>query len=415
MQQWESDMHVDGLQEIVDSLADRLQRSVALDDRAIHLIVASKHYGDEDSVRIQSVLGREVDGAIAETILATGIDRAEGPTRIAPMPQYGSKSRVCFPIRYAQLLLGYLWLIDGDNSLTDEQIADASAVTEAIALMMYRRNLHSERRQSLHDALLRELLAADPVARSRAEADLKDEGVLRDTSSVTVVAVQVVRTEGDSGPADVGVMADEAEVALGQVVRQAAGPYLEMEVLTSLQRRRAVLLLAGRRKWSDQHITDVCGRIVDDFTRLTGQHAVVGVGLAQNGLRKAAVSYEQALVAARAAEFLPGLGSVLLWESLGAYALLAQISPHELKSTSYPVPMLRLARSRNAEALMTTAEVYLDLAGDAQRAADALHVHRTTLYQRISRIEEVSGLDLRDGLDRLTLHLGLKLARLTRF
>jgi PucR C-terminal helix-turn-helix domain len=37
-------------------------------------------------------------------------------------------------------------------------------------------------------------------------------------------------------------------------------------------------------------------------------------------------------------------------------------------------------------------------------------VHRTTLYHRLNRVEQVSGLSLRDGRDRLLLHLALRLS-----
>lgn len=405
-------MRAEGLQEIVDGLADRLQRSVAVDDPAIRLIVASKHYGDEDPVRVQSVLGREVSEEIAQAVLARGIAQADRPVRLPAMPQFGSLARVCFPVRYAKVLLGYLWLIDKDAGLTGEEIAETAGVLETVALLMYRHTLDSERRQSLHDALLRELLAADPAARLRAEADIEDEGVLSDPSSATVVAVQLVR-RAEGVVEDDGVRADDAELGLAQAVRQAVAAYPDMNCLSSLQRRRAVLLVTGRHSRNAQFLTELAGRIVDSVGRVTRRRTVAGIGLAQPGLGKAVVSYDQALVAARAAEFLPGLGSVLAWESLGVYALLARIPPHEARSAVYPVPLLRLARGKNAEVLMSTAEVFLDYAGDAQRAADTLHIHRTTLYQRIGRIEEVSGLDMRDGLDRLTLHLGLKMARLT--
>ena len=59
-----------------------------------------------------------------------------------------------------------------------------------------------------------------------------------------------------------------------------------------------------------------------------------------------------------------------------------------------------------------TLETFLDNAGDVQRTASELFVHRTTLYYRLQRIEELTGADLADGNARLALHLGLKLARL---
>ncbi|WP_435888903.1 PucR family transcriptional regulator, partial [Streptomyces niveus] len=58
------------------------------------------------------------------------------------------------------------------------------------------------------------------------------------------------------------------------------------------------------------------------------------------------------------------------------------------------------------------AEVYLDHAGQAGRTASELGIHRQTLYYRLSRIEQLTGLDLADGEDRLLLHMALKSVRL---
>ncbi|NJP69214.1 PucR family transcriptional regulator [Streptomyces sp. ventii] len=62
--------------------------------------------------------------------------------------------------------------------------------------------------------------------------------------------------------------------------------------------------------------------------------------------------------------------------------------------------------------LARTVESYLDHAGQAGRTAAALGVHRQTLYYRLSRVEQLTGLDLSDGADRLLLHMALKAARL---
>jgi DNA-binding PucR family transcriptional regulator len=40
-------------------------------------------------------------------------------------------------------------------------------------------------------------------------------------------------------------------------------------------------------------------------------------------------------------------------------------------------------------------------------------VHRATVYSRIHRVEEITGVSLDDGESRLALHLSIKLARLT--
>jgi len=45
-------------------------------------------------------------------------------------------------------------------------------------------------------------------------------------------------------------------------------------------------------------------------------------------------------------------------------------------------------------------------------AARSLHVHRATLYRRLARAEELTGLRLASGDDRLRAHLALRMWRL---
>ena len=51
-------------------------------------------------------------------------------------------------------------------------------------------------------------------------------------------------------------------------------------------------------------------------------------------------------------------------------------------------------------------------AGDTKASAERLSLHRGTLYYRLQKAEQIAGVDLRSGCDRLALHLGFKLARL---
>jgi hypothetical protein len=46
--------------------------------------------------------------------------------------------------------------------------------------------------------------------------------------------------------------------------------------------------------------------------------------------------------------------------------------------------------------------------------AAELWLHRTSLYYRLRRIEEVAGVDLNRGEDRLLCHVALRLSRLSR-
>jgi DNA-binding PucR family transcriptional regulator len=57
--------------------------------------------------------------------------------------------------------------------------------------------------------------------------------------------------------------------------------------------------------------------------------------------------------------------------------------------------------------LVETLTVFLDCAGSWARAGALLHVHVNTLRYRISRVEELTGLDLSDFAQRVDVYLAL--------
>ncbi|MFD7638974.1 PucR family transcriptional regulator, partial [Streptomyces sp. NPDC059873] len=113
----------------------------------------------------------------------------------------------------------------------------------------------------------------------------------------------------------------------------------------------------------------------------------------------------EAVSAARASVAQPRFGPVAQWTSIGPYRLLTAL-PTE------PDPAVRPLLDPVHAELAHTAEVFLDHAGQAGRTASALGIHRQTLYYRLSRIEQLTGLELDDGEDRLLLHMALKSTRL---
>ncbi|MER7106793.1 helix-turn-helix domain-containing protein [Streptomyces sp. NPDC000229] len=138
-----------------------------------------------------------------------------------------------------------------------------------------------------------------------------------------------------------------------------------------------------------------------------GEHVVAGVADPRKGLTGLGDAWREAVSAARAAMAQPRLGPLAQWASIGPYRLLSALPaapPHD--------PAVRALLTPGHGELARTAEVFLDSAGQAGRTAATLGIHRQTLYYRLSRVEQLTGLDLDDGEDRLLLHMALKAARL---
>uniref|UniRef100_UPI002A83BE18 PucR family transcriptional regulator n=1 Tax=Streptomyces sp. CRN 30 TaxID=3075613 RepID=UPI002A83BE18 len=135
--------------------------------------------------------------------------------------------------------------------------------------------------------------------------------------------------------------------------------------------------------------------------------SAAGIADARAGLDGLGTAWREASAAARAVLAEPRLGPVAEWSAVGPYRLLTALPPGAVQD-----PAVRVLLSPAHRELARTAEVYLDRAGQAGRTATELGIHRQTLYYRLSRVEQLTGLDLDDGEDRLLLHMALKGARL---
>ncbi len=69
-------------------------------------------------------------------------------------------------------------------------------------------------------------------------------------------------------------------------------------------------------------------------------------------------------------------------------------------------PLIEHDRERRSD-LVKTLKVYFVAGANASEAADRLFLHRNSMLYRLTRIQKLTGLDLKDPRARLGLQLGL--------
>lgn len=400
----------DELRAVCEGLAARLQRPVAIDDPRMHLLVHTAHDEDHDQVdqtRITSVLTMQIPADVLEHVLKAGIATADGPVRVPAWPDRGVLSRVAVPVRCGGRLFGYLWLIDEEHTLTDGDLQAAADAAAAAGQLMHRELLLGDLRRSREQALLRDLVSEDANVRSHAAAELTATGRLPASWPVVVLAVRVAAEVLDRSPE----AATEVDLALQRLVRQ----LMPMEAIAVTRAGgHGLLLAAAPRPPTLELLRSHAHRLRADLARIApAPDAVrVGIGPVVSGLEAAHSSCALADVSLRVAEAVPGFGHVVCYDELGIYGLLVHLPLDSLPPDAVPAGLRQLIDKDAAGHLVDTLEIYLDSAGDARASAARLNVHRTSLYYRLSRIELLTGMNLASGTDRLSLHLGLKLARL---
>jgi GAF domain-containing protein len=170
---------------------------------------------------------------------------------------------------------------------------------------------------------------------------------------------------------------------------------------------RAVLALGNCRQQRLEEVLRAC--------RELGQRsgAAIGLGELRDGPAGAARAYREALDAATIGRALLGAGGAISYSQLGAYRYLVHIAPEDAPHDRMRAAVDKLISydSRRRTALLDTLERYLAERRSVIESARALFIHPNTLRQRLSRIEELTGLRL-DTDDLLSLELAIKLARL---
>ncbi|MGR8008076.1 PucR family transcriptional regulator [Streptomyces hypolithicus] len=376
-------------QDLVDEISALLGAPATLEDRDFRLIA----YGAQDSdtdvdattldpVRTRSILTRRSTAEVRAWFERFGITEAEGPVHIPADPAAGVlRGRLCLPVRHRGTVHGYVWLLAGDYDRPAPAVDAAMGVCARIGSLL----ADEARARADLGPHLATLLTSDSAERRAAALAALGEA-LGGGGPYAVLCV----APWPAPPPGVRTVPGAAALTL-LAVPGPAGPRLA-----------ALLRLRTHADLSPAHQAAA--------TLLTTPGPVAGISTPLATLDDLPAAWREASAAARAALARPHLGPVAEWSGIGPYRLLAALPD---SGPGHPVdPAVRpLLEPAHAE-LARTAEAFLDCAGQAGRTASALNIHRQTLYYRLSRVEQLTGLDLHEGEDRLLLHMSLKAARL---
>lgn len=131
-------------QELVDEISELLGVPATLENRDFELIAFGAYDSEDeldpsalDPVRTRSILTRRSTATVRAWFEGFGITRATAPVRIPPSPEAGVyRGRICLPVRHRGVVLGYVWLLDGDPGPTDAQLTAAMRVADRIGALL---------------------------------------------------------------------------------------------------------------------------------------------------------------------------------------------------------------------------------------------------------------------------------------
>ena len=357
------------LQEIVDDLEAEIRRPISVEDRRWRLLAHSAQPDEADAVRRSSILTRETSPDVVAWLDGLGLQRARDLVDVPRNDELGMTRR---------------------GVPADPPRRRAARVPVG------------DRRRPPADRA-----ASAPGCRAAGRRWRRTSG--RATARPTSACRRTPSSSPRCSPAT-----PSAATELAATLRWPRDGALRRRGLRrgrgrrgELRRSRAAYDVAvPRSRWPADHPRPRPGAAKGSAERKERRRVVALY--ASRGRRRRA---RQAEIAALCARAQPALGPVAAYDELGSWALIAELWTRA-EHPEPPPQITALAAHRRGDQLIEALEGLLEHGGDVAEAAKRLNMHRATLYRRLERIEEITGLDLERGDDRLLAHLGLRLLRL---
>jgi GAF domain-containing protein len=144
-----------------------------------------------------------------------------------------------------------------------------------------------------------------------------------------------------------------------------------------------------------------------------GSPVSIGVSHVCQGATSFRAGFEEAQHALVGASVIRGKPAVMTYEELGPYKYLLRMPIDSTLRDGHRDAVMRIAEydRQRQTALLRTLEEFLRRQGNISATAEALYVHPNTLRQRLRRIQELSGIDLRKD-DWLLVEIAVKMVKL---
>lgn len=374
------------LRDLARTLGELIWRSVTFEDPDGKLLAFYEAGGDEDAVRRETVRAEHSPASMIDAMEAKGllaqVRASSGPLRIEAMPEVGLASpRVVCPIRIGSELVGLVWIIEGDSSLSelDNRAAEQAALVAALHIAHQRELAGTEARLGYASFLsLLEGAEDDPQAIERARLLGFDP----------------------RGRHRVGIAVIPEPLPLS---REA---FLRRERVAEQLRSR--LAATGARPQLTAQLNRVAFLLPEDVEThdivagLSDEGVTVFIGRAYAGTQGARRSYREAQSllnyqnGARVRTYEDALVPRVLMGDPGA-------------RTAFIEDLFGALKARRGGEALTKALLTLAASGfNFKETAETLGIHPNTLRYRLTRAVEATKLDLEDPDVRFRLQLAVR-------
>ncbi|GAA1347311.1 helix-turn-helix domain-containing protein [Arthrobacter roseus] len=388
----------------VERIAEGLDRGLSLEDLDGVLLSYGSHRNAADKVRVNFLLSKRVPEDVGRWQLQHGISTAVRPVVVPANEELGMLGRVCVPLLVRGFRVGYLWVQQDPEELAAAAILERLPAVRGeldllVELLLDSNTAASEQRRQLESGFL-----AACSGNEEAQQEVAHWPVVQHRGPWRLgVLLEYEQGMEPTEDPQASLLAHRTAALHATVGHDAAS-------FSAGRETHAVVLFRGLV--AEQEFIRVQRGYREELDKRSGRKAapvILGLSEPFNDVGGLPDACRQARQAVQAAAVDPQLARVSEYCNLGVYQHFAAeaAGPSGPRSTRFR----ELSAGDPARELRPLLELLYDHSGSVQDVADVLHLHRSTLYNRLARVRSIIGADPMVGVARLELHVALKTAR----
>ncbi|MEK4689598.1 proline utilization transcriptional regulator PutR [Bacillus sp. FSL W8-1202] len=393
---------------LIDFISYELQKPVILESADFFLLAYNSYYINHfDSANQQTIFSKKCPVQIFERFLKDGIieklKTEPEPFRVNKIESIGLNQRVVVSAKHKGKVMGYIWIQELDQNLTDEELDFLYETSFHVGKIIYKTNkLKQEKEEKAEDLIKRAI-----YQQFTSEKELRREAERINTVLPSMFSVVILHAANGDG---------EAVEDLKENIRSYLNLRDKVSHVLTIESNIVIVVASFSQKSS---VSSAASEFINKL--LTHFHfqkiptpIYIGIGNEYNHLLKLGKSYTEALEVIKAAEITGNQENIPYeYAKLGIYRYLESIEQKNefLEYENKDLALLKAKDEESSTELLKTLEIYLLNNCKTKPAAEQLFIHQNTLNYRIKQITEMTSIDLSDFRTRCQLYLDLMLMK----
>lgn len=392
----------DRLEDVAEQISDVLKCPITIEDVNHRLLAYSTHSDSTDPARISTIIGRRVPEKVIHSLWKDGtipaLLKSEEPIKVKNIKEVGLGNRVAISIWKNNEVLGFIWALEINKSLAFEDLdllkKAAKAVQNKLLYLQKGKMKKEEREQEFFWKLL--------TGNAHEQNDVADGFYQLNKRMPSLYSVVLFRFTKP--------ITEKREKQLNYLLETTQ---LVQISLVTIDYNELILLVSPKEEQPLNQIKQFIRMMENQMSqRYSIERFSIGVGGIYSDITSVHVAYKEAQSVLKVKErYLSEAEHLISFSELGIYQyldILAEKRKHD-RYPNYPLSQLEKYDNEHHSNLIETLETFIDLDSNVKIAAKQLNVHVNTLNYRLKRIQEITGLNLKNVNEKFTILLEIKL------